>query len=139
MRSGTAISAHHDDRKIRNARGRTVDRRLLAAGEGFHAFGDVEVEHLVGDAAGLVEVGLAVQALDQRLGEGAVAPGRVLERELATGAGGEHHHAVLGGGEFVHHASDIARYRPPPAHDVAGVAGIDEEQRLASERAERVL
>ena len=47
------------------------------------------------------EVRLAVQSLDERLGECAVAPFGVCQRDLLAGRGGEHHRPLLGAGQVI--------------------------------------
>ena len=114
------------------------DGVLMALGQVFHPVGDVGVEGGDRDGSLVQQIGLALaDALDQRERERAMSPGRGFLRELRALRGGEGDQAVLGLGEVVDEARDVDARRAEAARRdrAVGVAGVEEQHRLAGDRA----
>ena len=113
---------------------------LTAAGQLLDPLRHEHVKHRGCDLAGVEQVGPAVaQTLDHGFGEGAVLPVVTLERHFLAFRGGKYHHTVLSRDEVVDHSVDIDRSAPQRGvrHRLPGVAGIEEQHRLAGEIAQR--
>src|SRR3984957_4868102 len=129
------------ERKVHHAARRDAHRRLSAACQLLYTLGDIVVETLQRDSPALLIVCLSAQALDDCLGKCAIAPRPVLEGELTASRCRENDDAVLCGGQVAHKGIDavIEAARLGRTERISRVAGIDEEDRLPSKAAQRVM
>lgn len=130
--------APQGDWKVRNGVGFGGRGDLFAAGELLDPPGEIQIQHVDADRALARVVRLAAQAFDQRLGKGAVPPSLIFKRISLADGRGEDHGTVLRAGQLIDHDVNV-RDTPPGAHDVAGMAGIHEKQRLARNRGQGIL
>mmetsp|Transcript_5556 Transcript_5556/g.21343 ORF Transcript_5556/g.21343 Transcript_5556/m.21343 type:complete len:905 (-) Transcript_5556:936-3650(-) len=108
------------------ARQAAEGRRLVR--DGRHGGRHVGGQFGRGDEAVAVQVGLAAQRLQQRPGEHRVAAGAVVGHLLVGAAGGHHlaaYTARIGAGEIA-----VGRRAAAAREAQAGVAGVDDEQRM---------
>jgi hypothetical protein len=137
-KTGEPASVPQGDGKVWNRVGFGGRGSLFAAGELLDPLRQIQVQHVDADRALACIVSLAAQAFHQRLGKCSIPPSLIFQRILLAGGGGKDHGTILRAGQFVHHGVDV-RDTPPGAHDAAGMTGIHEKQRLASDGGQGVL